>query len=87
MTEEHTEEHVDPYAHVQAALDALTDHERVVALVRLAMKLNNGKEHFDHSEVGYSWLCHRCAQEGKGGLNGWAGAFYVMGEAAKADPR
>lgn len=78
--------HPDLFADVQAAIDqfAADPLRQKVMLIRLAMRLNNGAEHFDHGTPGYSWLCHRCALEGKGGLNGWAGAFFVMSEARKA---
>lgn len=75
----------DRYPKVQEALDSFTDQEKHVALVRLAMRINNGDEHFDHGEPGYSWLCHRCALEGRGGLNGWVGALQMLGTLHHSD--
>lgn len=51
------------YPKVAAMLESLTDQERQVALIRLAADLNNGSEHFDHSDhpIAYSWLCVACA--------------------------
>lgn len=57
----------DRFANVQAVIDGFDAEHRRVLLIRLAMKLNNGDAHFDHGEPGYSWLCLRCAQNGKGG--------------------
>lgn len=52
------------FPRVEAALAILDqDIDRRVALVRLAAKLNNGTEHFDHGPSGYSYLCLKCAQE------------------------
>lgn len=75
---------VDYFPDVQAAIDLFADDplKQRVMLLRLAMRLNNGDEHFDHGEHGYSWLCHRCAREGKGGLNGWVGALATIRAAA-----
>lgn len=79
---------VDPYLRVQDFLDTCSDIEKHVALVRLAMRINNGDQHFDHGEPGYSWLCHRCALDGSGGLNGWVGALRMLGTlAAPTDGR
>lgn len=76
-------QHVDRFAHLQAIIDGLSEFDQGIVLLRLAAKLNNGKEHFDHGPIGYSWLCHRCALEGAGGLNGWVGALRTLAAAAK----
>jgi hypothetical protein len=70
---------VDLYQRVQDFIDSCTDVEKQVAILRLCRQVNNGDEHFDHGEPGYSWCCLRCARGGGGALNGWIGALRVLG--------
>lgn len=78
----------DRFQRVQDFIDSCSQVERQVAILRLMRMDNNGDEHFDHGSerapaLGYSWACLACQQMGRGGLNGWVGAFEMMAEVAQ----
>ncbi len=54
----------DPYLDVQEALDVFDEERQGVMLTRLAVKLNDGSEHFGHSDRGMFYLCLACVRAG-----------------------
>lgn len=76
-------ERVEWFPEAAAAIAGCPEDQHHIVLLRLAAKLNNGSEHFDHGTPGYSWLCLACARAG--GWSGFVSANPVFGLLA-ADP-